>query len=92
MVHLRRMVMHTETQAQGVVSIMVRLWWYMIMTVWICVVGVCLLSLRVFFIPEKLRENFKIRVLFTLKVWERKVFEDFYKIKIIYKKYFGVCA
>lgn len=53
MVHFWCMMMHTKTQAQGVMSIVVRLWWNVIMTVWICVVGVCLLSLRVFFIPEK---------------------------------------
>ena len=52
MVHFWRMMMHAETQAQSVMSIMMRLWRYVIMTVWICVVGVCLLSLRVFFIPE----------------------------------------
>lgn len=53
MVHLWRMMMHAKTQTQRVMSIVVRLWWYMIMTVWICVVGACLLSLRVFFIPER---------------------------------------
>lgn len=74
MVHLGWMVMHAETQAQAVVSIVVRLWRYMIMTVWICVVGVCLLSLRVFFIPEKLRGKVFVRNFEILKVWLRGKF------------------
>lgn len=49
-VHLWRVVVHSQSQA-NVMSIVVCLWRYVIMTtVWICVVCIWLLSLRVFFV------------------------------------------
>lgn len=64
MVHLWRMVVHTQAQA-NVMRIVVRLWRYVVMTtIWICVVCIWLLSLRVFFVlhaavlePENVKQK-----------------------------------
>lgn len=73
-VHLWRMVVHSQAQA-NMMSIMVCLWRYVIMTtIWICVVCIWLLSLRVFFVlhatvlePEKLKKDLSWRELASLK-------------------------
>lgn len=86
MVHLWRMVVHSQSQA-NMMSIVMCLWWYVIVTtVWICVVCIWLLSLRVFFVlhatvlkPESSKENIFNSTIFVFRafaVWRHLPYFD----------------
>lgn len=74
-VHLWRVMVHSQSQA-NMMSIVVCLWWYVIVTtVWICVVCIWLLSLRVFFVlhatvlePENGEKDIKLEFVVTFSL------------------------